>query len=260
MLNYLTKGLKILFSIWVVITFMLLTIPMLMGYLSLKFVPYTKQIIGVYVVNRTFLFIWSMLTGYRYKINGLEHIDKEQTYVVVINHVNAADMIATAYGQRVPAKPLVKKELTLIPFLGQLFSLMCLPMDRSSKEARHQSKLKLLSDLKQGISVLIFPEGTRNRTKEPLIPFYDGAFELAIDAQVPILPVVLSNIRKINRVDTLLVQPGTMEITHLTPIKTTGLSSNAIDSLKQQTFEVMKNFLLQHDYYFRTKTPDKISV
>ncbi len=252
------KVLKFFYSIWTVVTFMLLTIPMAIGYLLLKLVPYKKQINGVYIINRSALFIWSVLVGMRYKIRGLENIDKNKTYIVVVNHVNAADMMATAYGQRVPAKPLVKRELTLIPGLGQLFSLMCLPVDRSSKEARYQSKVRMLNDLKQGISVLIFPEGTRNRTKDPLIPFYDGAFELAIEAQVPILPVVLTNIRKINRVDTLLVQPGTLEIAHLTPIKTTGLSSNQLEDLKQQTFEVMKAYLLQHDSFFKMQTTDKI--
>ena len=127
---------------------------------------------------------------------------------------------------------------------------MCLPVDRSSKEARNASKVRMLNELKQGISILIFPEGTRNRTKNPLIPFYDGAFELAIEAQVPILPVVLTNIRKINRVDTLLVQPGTLEITHLPPIDTKGLSIHQLEELKQRTFDVMKNNLLQHDEYF----------
>ncbi|MBK9328760.1 MAG: 1-acyl-sn-glycerol-3-phosphate acyltransferase [Sphingobacteriales bacterium] len=252
------KILKFFYSIWTVVSFMLLTIPMAMGYLLLKLVPYKKQINGVYIINRSALFIWSVLVGMRYKITGLENINKDKTYVVVVNHVNAADMMATAYGQRVPAKPLVKRELTLIPGLGQLFSLMCLPVDRSSKEARYQSKIRMLNDLKQGISVLIFPEGTRNRTKNPLIPFYDGAFELAIEAQVPVLPVVLTNIRKINRVDTLLVQPGTLEIAHLTPITTTGLSSNNLETLKQQTFLVMKAYLLQHDSYFKTQKTDRI--
>ena len=242
--------LKFFYSIWTVVSFLLLTIPMMMGYLLLKLVPYRKQINGVYIINRSAIFIWSVLTGMRYKIRGLEHIDKNQTYVVVVNHVNAADMMATAYGQRVPAKPLVKKELTLIPGLGQLFSLMCLPVDRSSKEARYQSKVRMLNELKQGISVLIFPEGTRNRTTDPLIPFFDGAFELAIEAQVPVLPVVLTNIRKINRVDTLLVQPGTLEIAHLSPIKTTGLSIDQLQTLKEQTFNAMRTYLLQHDAYF----------
>lgn len=235
---------------------MLLTIPMAIGYLLLKLVPYKKQIQGVYIINRIAIFLWSVVVGMRYKIKGLENIDKEQTYVVVVNHVNAADMMATAYGQRVPAKPLVKRELTLIPGLGQLFSLMCLPVDRSSKEARHASKVRMLSELKQGISVLIFPEGTRNRTKNPLIPFFDGAFELAIDAQVPVLPVVLSNIRHINKVDTLLVQPGTMEITHLPPVNTKGMLPEQLEALKQTVYSKMESFLLENDSYFRKANVD----
>ena len=250
------KVLKFFYSIWTVVSFMLLTIPMAIGYLLLKLVPYKKQIQGVYIINRIAIFLWSVVVGMRYKIKGLENIDKEQTYVVVVNHVNAADMMATAYGQRVPAKPLVKRELTLIPGLGQLFSLMCLPVDRSSKEARHASKVRMLSELKQGISVLIFPEGTRNRTKNPLIPFFDGAFELAIDAQVPVLPVVLSNIRHINKVDTLLVQPGTMEITHLPPVNTKGMLPEQLEALKQTVYSKMESFLLENDSYFRKANVD----
>lgn len=250
------KIVKFFYSIWTVVSFMLLTIPMAIGYLLLKLVAYKKQIDGVYIINRIAIFIWSVVVGMRYKIRGLENITKEQTYVVVVNHVNAADMMATAYGQRVPAKPLVKRELTLIPGLGQLFSLMCLPVDRSSKEARHASKVRMLSELKQGISVLIFPEGTRNRTKNPLIPFFDGAFELAIDAQVPILPVVLSNIRHINKVDTLLVQPGTMEITHLPPVNTKGMLPEQLEALKQTVYSKMESFLLENDSYFRKAKSD----
>lgn len=244
------KVIKFFYSIWTVLSFLLLTIPMMIGYLLLKSVPYQKQINGVYVINRSAIFIWSIFTGMRYKIRGLENIVKDKTYVVVVNHVNAADMMATAYGQRVNAKPLVKRELTLIPGLGQLFSLMCLPVDRSSKEARSASKVRMLNELKQGISVLIFPEGTRNRSMHPLLPFYDGAFELAIDAQVPILPVVLTNIRKINRVDTLLVQPGTLEITHLPAIETRGMAPDQVQELKQRAFDEMAAYIRRHDDYF----------
>jgi 1-acyl-sn-glycerol-3-phosphate acyltransferase len=235
---------------------MLLTLPTVVGYLLVKLAPYEKQIKYVYIINRIFVFCWSIIVGLRFKINGLHNIDRSQTYVVVMNHINAADMIATAYGLRIPSKPLIKKELTKIPGLGQLFALACLPFDRSSKLARHESKVRLLNDLQKKISVLIFPEGTRNRSENPLLPFYDGAFELAIEAQVPILPVVLTNIRKINRVDTLLVQPGTLEITHLTPIITTGISIDQLEQIKQCTYDAMQHYLLVHDRFFKTLKTD----
>ena len=70
------------------------------------------------------------------------------------------------------------------------------------------------------------------------------------------MPVVLTNLRKINRVDTLIVQPGTLEITHLTPIKTMGLSLDQIRELKQNTFDVMNNYILQNDPFFNTQMTD----
>ncbi|MFN8283384.1 MAG: lysophospholipid acyltransferase family protein [Chitinophagales bacterium] len=252
-MNIFVKILLFFYSVWNVISFMTLTIPMMIGYILLKLVPYPKQIVGVFFINRTALFIWSILVGMRYKIRGLENVKKGQTYIVVVNHVNAADMMAIAYGARVYAKPLIKKELTYIPALGQMFTLMCLPVDRSSKEARHASKVRMLNDLKQGISVVIFPEGTRNRTKDPLIPFYDGAFELAIDAQVPIMPIVLTNIRKINRVDTLLVRPGTLEVTHLEPVSPVGYTQDKLAELKEIVYKKMEKYLLENDSYFTAK-------
>jgi 1-acyl-sn-glycerol-3-phosphate acyltransferase len=245
------KALKFLYSVWIVTWFFIITVPMLITFLFIKFLPYEKQIHGVYIVNRSYLFLWSIFSGFRYKIYGLEHIDRNKTYVVVGNHLNAADMIALAYGQRVPAKPLVKKELQHIPILGQIFALSCLPVDRSSKEGRKASKVRMLSDLKKGISILILPEGTRNRTPDPLKSFYNGAFELAIEAGVPILPVVMTNIRKINKVDTLLIQPGVIEVHHLPEVSTANLTLDDMETLKNKVHGIMWQFLLENDDNFK---------
>lgn len=100
-MNIFVKILLFFYSVWNVISFMTLTIPMMIGYILLKLVPYPKQIVGVFFINRTALFIWSILVGMRYKIRGLENVKKGQTYIVVVNHVNAADMMAIAYGARI---------------------------------------------------------------------------------------------------------------------------------------------------------------
>jgi 1-acyl-sn-glycerol-3-phosphate acyltransferase len=250
------KALKILYSGWVMATFMCITVPVLILYAITAFIPYRYQIRLIFFINRAFVFVWSLFVGLRFRVRGTSHIAKGRNYVVIMNHLNIADMIALAYGLRVPAKTLIKKELLYIPFLGQMFGLACLPMDRSSKKARHASKVRLLKDLKAGISVLIFPEGTRNRSKGPLLPFYDGAFELALEAQVPILPVVLTNTKKINRVGTLLFQPGTLEITHLTPIITMGKTIDQLDEIKQRAFDAMHDYIIRHDDYFNTQKKD----
>lgn len=243
--------LKYIYGIWLAITFVLTTFPMLICYLFLFLVPYRYQIVGVYYINRTFMYTWSFFVGLFYKIKGTENIDKKQTYIVVSNHVNTIDLASISTGLRVYAKPLVKKELTKIPGVGQLFSLMCLTVDRSSKESRHASMVKMLSDLKQGISIFIFPEGTRNRTNQPLLPFYDGAFELAIEAQVPILPAIQLNIRKLNPGNTWMFRPGVIELVHLPSIPTNGLTMDNLQELKAKVHAIMSDFILKNDEDFK---------
>ena len=245
------KILKYIYSIWLAVTFIAITFPMLICYLFLFLVPYKYQIIGVYYINRTFMFFWSLIVGLFYKIKGTENIKKDQTYIVVSNHVNILDLAAISFGLRVFAKPLVKKELTKIPGVGQLFSLMCLTVDRSDKESRHKSKIKMLSDLRQGISIFIFPEGTRNRSNEPLLSFFDGAFELAIEAQVPILPAIQLNTRKLNPSSSIIFRPGIIELVHLPSIPTTGLTLDNMKELKEKVHAIMYDFIQKQDENFK---------
>ena len=196
------------------------------------------------------MFFWSLIVGLFYKIKGTENIKKDQTYIVVSNHVNILDLAAISFGLRVFAKPLVKKELTKIPGVGQLFSLMCLTVDRSDKESRHKSKIKMLSDLRQGISIFIFPEGTRNRSNEPLLSFFDGAFELAIEAQVPILPAIQLNTRKLNPSSSIIFRPGIIELVHLPSIPTTGLTLDNMKELKEKVHAIMYDFIQKQDENF----------
>lgn len=247
------KILKYIYSIWLAVTFVVITFPMVICYLFMFLVPYKHQIVGVYYINRTFMFFWSIIVGVFYKIKGKENIIKNQTYIVVSNHINAMDLAAISYGLRVYAKPLVKKELTKIPGVGQLFSLMCLTVDRSSKESRHASKVKMLSDLKLGISIFIFPEGTRNRGKEPLLPFFDGAFELAIESQLPIIPAIQLNTRKLNPNSSILFRPGIIELVHLPSIPTIGLTLNNLQELKEKVHTIMHDFIKKNDEDFKGK-------
>lgn len=106
-------------------------------------------------------------------------------------------------------------------------------IDRSSAESRKkgvETLKKLMDD--EGISPLIFPEGTRNRTSKPLKEFYDGAFRIAIETQVPIIPVVLLNVDKISPQKTFLLSPGKLYSKFLKPIPTKGLSLDDVDALK----------------------------
>jgi len=102
-------------------------------------------------------------------------------------------------------RPLAKKELLKIPVFGWIASSAAVIVDRSSGESRKKSMDRLKNILSNGTSILLFAEGTQNRSKEPLQPFKDGAFRIAIDAQEPILPMVVVGAGP-------LMPPGTIRI------------------------------------------------
>lgn len=98
--------------------------------------------------------------------------------------------------------------------------------------------------LKMGISILIFPEGTQNRSKEILQPFYDGAFRIAIETGQPILPVVVINAGKLMPPSRFHIEPGTISITVGKEIETSNLSMEDTKMLKEKVFDTMTEMIL----------------
>lgn len=93
--------------------------------------------------------------------------------------------------------------------------------------------------LKGGISILVFAEGTQNRTKEILQPFKDGAFRIAIDSQLPIIPLVVVGAGPLMPPGTLTIKPGKIKVIAGEPIPVEGLTTDDVQTLKQQVFDKM---------------------
>ena len=119
-------------------------------------------------------------------------------------------------------------------------------VDRSSGESRKKSMDKLKKILLGGLSILIFAEGTQNRTKQILQPLKDGAFRIAIDTQQPILPIVIVGAGPLMPPGTLNLSPGKIKIIVAPEIATTGLSNEDLPALKQKTSAIMKDMILQN--------------
>lgn len=97
---------------------------------------------------------------------------------------------------RAPFRTLAKRELLKVPIMGFIFKTSGIMVDRSSPESRKASFQRMVEAVTLGESLMIYPEGTQNRTNEQMQPFFDGAFKLAVATQVPILPVVTINTRR----------------------------------------------------------------
>jgi 1-acyl-sn-glycerol-3-phosphate acyltransferase len=202
---------------------------------------------GLGRIGYAFLWIWSwifsMLTFIRYDFYGRENIRRGKAYIYVSNHTSFLDLPGIRMTIPGEFKPLAKKELLKIPIFGWIARGATIIVDRSSSQSRKKSMDKLKEILTSGISILIFAEGTQNRTKEILQPFHDGAFRIAVDTQQPILPMVVIGAGKLMPPGTINLRPGRIRIIVGKEIETTGLTTENVAALKQQTFELMKGMI-----------------
>jgi 1-acyl-sn-glycerol-3-phosphate acyltransferase len=199
-------------------------------------------------VGYFFLYLWSwifsQLTFIRYKFYGTENFRKGQSYIYVSNHTSFLDIPGIRMIIPGQFRPLAKKELKKIPVFGWIAQAATIIVDRSSPESRKKSIDRLKAALKAGISILIFVEGTQNRSKEILQPFHDGAFRIAVDTQEPILPMVVVGAGPLMRPGTIDVKPGLIKIFVGPETPTTGLTTKEIPELKARIFEQMRQMIL----------------
>ena len=128
---------------------------------------------------------------WKLKIIGRENIDHNKNYVIISNHTSLADIIVL-YSLNMQFKWMAKSSLFQIPFLGWSMSFMkYVALERGKHGSIRESYTKVKEWLNNGMSILIFPEGTRSPTGT-LGEFKNGAFKLAVESGIPILPIALS--------------------------------------------------------------------
>lgn len=200
-------------------------------------------------VGYLFLKIWSWtfskLNFIPYHIQGRSHIDRHKAYIYVCNHTSYLDLPGISLTIPTQFRPLAKKELKRIPIFGWIAQSACVIVDRSSNESRRKSLEHLKEVLRKGISILIFPEGTQNRTEALLQPFHDGAFRIAIETQQPILPMVVKNAGKLMPPNKFTVKPGTITIKVGEEIPTKGMTTSDSAHLKELTRSAMIKMMEQ---------------
>ncbi|MFN0037358.1 MAG: lysophospholipid acyltransferase family protein, partial [Saprospiraceae bacterium] len=171
-----------------------------------------------------------------------ERLDPKQSYVLVGNHNSSLDFILNGHAFPGVFRFLAKQELLKIPVFGFIVRKMCLIVDRSSAMSRARSVVALKQQLAEGWSIFIYPEGSRNLSGQPLAPFFDGAFRIAIQTGAPVAVQTIVNIRHITANGAGL-RPGTVRVVWETPIPTGGLGAGDIGTLKEQAEGLMRRRL-----------------
>ncbi len=245
------KGLLVLYSLWAYGVFGFILIAGALGYgLVALFTPSKGRERRLLRVNNGIAAIWGLLCGIQYEIEYPSSLKKDGVYVFTPNHSSTLDMLVGSYAFRHGMRFLVKKELKNVPFMGFMFSLIGVFVDRSDPESRKKSREVLKSWAAKGVSFCVFPEGTRNRTTEPLGRFYQGAFDAAISAGIPIAPIVFIGNRQLMPMNSRLLRPGKMKAIYLEPIPTCDLSSEDAGILRDQVFRAMYNAIVAEERQF----------
>ncbi len=198
--------------------------------------------------SRVFGTLWARLnmlfTLMTIDIAGQDKITRQRSYVIVANHQSLLD-IYVLYGYLgMDIKWVMKKELRAIPVLGLACQAMGhIIIDRSNTESALTTINSARDRFKNGMCVVFFPEGTRSRDRSPK-QFKKGAFRLAIELGLPILPVSIHDTARILPSDTLDWFPGSVRLAFHDPIETTTLEISDVNRLTQQTEDIIRRAVM----------------
>ena len=197
-------------------------------------------------VSRWWMTVYLHLIGCPLRTKGKENFVKGTNYIVVCNHNSLMDVpVSTPFMPRAN-KTIAKKSFTKIPIFGWIYTFGSVLVDRNSDASRRKSYDEMKRMLAMGLDMLIYPEGTRNRTNDPLKKFYDGAFRLAVDTGKPILPVILFHTKKVLPANQFFfLIPHKLEMHFLPAIDSTQYSA---DELKEKIFKIMWDYYSQNDH------------
>ena len=176
---------------------------------------------------------------WRQRIEGLEHVDRSRPYVIVLNHNTVVDIPALYY-LPLNFRWVSKREVFRVPFFGQFLVLhgdICIDRGRAS-EAMAQLLREGGRWLGRGASVAIFPEGTRSKDGE-IRRFKAGAFTLAKEAGVAVLPVVLEGTRTLMRPNLLFNWGNRIRIRVLPPVSADEVAASEVHELMERTHAAM---------------------
>ncbi len=204
--------------------------------------PTLKGQIYFIKVSRVWMNTWLWLIGCPVKITGRENFKKGETYVVVFNHNALLDVPLSAPYVPGANKTIAKASFAKVPLFGLFYSKGAILVDRKNEQSRRKSYEGMRKVLLTGMHMCIYPEGTRNRTKEPLKQFYDGAFKLAIDVQKEVVPCVIKGTKKAMPIDKFFyLLPTRLKMDFLPPVSSIGLTAS---ELKEKVFSIMKDHYL----------------
>ena len=213
--------------------FIFFSIPLLLGiwFKSLKRMAYWAH----HKIARIFFTLIFIPMKIRYD----EGVNLDNQYVIIANHFSYIDIPALA-ALNIPFKFIGKMQVNNIPALGYIFRNLHIMVDRDRKDSRKQTYIDSFKSIDEGYSIGIFPEGGIKTEKVPtMAPFKNGAFAMALEKQIPILPVSLLGAYKIMK-GSFYIRWSPCEIICHQPISTDGFTTKDVDKFRDKCYKILQ--------------------
>ena len=184
--------------------------------------------------------------GFYYKIEREQEIERGKSYMLVANHTSMTDIMLMLVVSKNPFVFVGKKELVKIPIFGFFYKRTSIMVDRNSSKSRFEVFQRAQSRLNQGLSICIFPEGGVPEDETVLLDeFKDGAFRLAIEHQIPIVPMTFPDNKERFSFSFFSGSPGVMRAKVHKFVSTEGLTLEDKKTLKDKIRQIIYHQLLQ---------------
>lgn len=228
----------VIFTILFLISFVFLLYP----------IAFPKQFKWVGIINRwwgRFIFILCFLP---FRVECRTKLDPKRQFIFCSNHFSYFDIPTLALN---PINTIFvgKNAMEDIPLFGFMYGKLHITVDRTKLKSKYDTILKSRQALDEGKSLSFFPEGGIISMHPPkMVRFKDGAFRLAIEKQIPVVPVTIPNNWIILPPDEFLLRLGTVHVIFHEPIETKGMGLTDLDTLKEQVFKVIDDELNRHEH------------
>lgn len=190
--------------------------------------------------NRIWGKIFFFMIGQPVKVSYEVELDPKRAYVFCANHFSYIDIAMMGVVVKNYFAFMGKSSVKKVPLFGYMFTKLHIQVDRAAKDSRIKALTRSIKALKAGRSIMIFPEGGIHSTNFPEMvqPFKDGAFSMAIENQVPIVPISLLDNYKM--MPDVLIKWHKLRVIVHKPIETTGMTKADMDALKKQVYDVIQ--------------------
>ena len=241
------RFIKIVFwTLWRIWFYIMMTLPILVMFPFLVISTLRESWYPYFFVMAR---IWAKCilygSGFYYVIDREQEIDPHKSYMFVANHTSMTDIMLMLAVVRNPFVFVGKKELSKIPLFGFFYKRTCILVDRASSKSKMEVFQRAQKRLNQGLSICIFPEGGVPDDESVLLDeFKDGAFRLAIEHQIPIVPITFADNKERFSYTFFSGSPGKMRVKTHQMIPTDGKTSLDRKEIREQTRDVILSQLV----------------